>query len=133
MACTVGLKYLRITDKQTIVVRARDRDWDDCDSEVHIEYHVALLDCVAGSFRVVIDARGMPNAACRHVRFFRRLCGVLRDKFKGRMDACRVVGAPAHVCALYNSLVATGHIPRASAAKITMVHDFNGLNAGASC
>jgi len=118
MACTVGLNYLHITQDETIVVRARDRNWDDCNSVAHIEYHVALLDCVEGAFRVDIDASCLPNAACRHVRFFRRLCGVLCTKFKGRLESCTVVGAPPHVRALYNSLVATGHIPRATAAKV---------------
>merc|ERR1712086_1035238 len=57
LAAAMPLCYLQIRDNATLEVCPSLRDWNDYDIDRHLEYHVAMIECMGDRFSVVVDPR----------------------------------------------------------------------------
>lgn len=109
--------YIAVNDN-FVHVSAAARDWSDGNTAAHVEYNRAALAAATKPFFVVVDAAGMPASAMLHVGFFRSLCALARNEFRGQLGGCTVRAAPYAVRLLYGSLVACGVVPAETAKKV---------------
>ncbi len=115
------LCYLQIRDNATLEVCPSLRDWNDYDIDRHLEYHVAMIECMGDRFSVVVDASDTPLLAYAHIGFFAELFSLLRTSFKGRLTTCTITNAPGVVIAVHRTLAAFGLIGTDTMRKIIFV------------
>tara|TARA_B100000795_G_scaffold268044_1_gene254182 strand:+ start:1176 stop:1538 length:363 start_codon:yes stop_codon:yes gene_type:complete len=116
------LCYLQIRGESTLEVCPELRDWNDYDVRLHLEYHVAMIECMGDRFSVIVDASKTPLAAYAHIGFFAELFNLLRTSFKGRLRTCTITNPPGVVTAVHRTLAAFGLIGTDTMRKIIFVN-----------